>query len=36
MALNLVRKEKSKGSLPKKLRRAAWNDNFLATVLAQL
>ena len=36
MALNLVRKETSKGSLPKKLWRAAWNDNFLATVLAQL
>jgi predicted transposase YbfD/YdcC len=36
MALNLVRKETSKGSLPKKLRRAAWSDSFLATVLAQL
>jgi predicted transposase YbfD/YdcC len=36
MALNLVRKETSKGSLPKKLRRAGWSDHFLATVLAQL
>ena len=36
MALNLVRKETSKGSLPKKLRRAAWSDAFLARVLAQL
>jgi len=36
MALNLVRKERSKGSLAKKLRRAAWNDSFLATVLAQI
>ncbi len=36
MALNLIRKESSKGSLPKKLRRAAWSDDFLARVLAQL
>lgn len=36
MALNLVRKETSKGSLPKKLRRAAWSDDFLAKVLAQI
>jgi predicted transposase YbfD/YdcC len=36
MALNLVRKETSKGSLRKKLRRAAWSDSFLARVLAQL
>jgi predicted transposase YbfD/YdcC len=36
MALNLVRTETSKGSLPKKLRRAAWSDSFLARVLAQL
>ena len=36
IALNLVRKERSKGSLAKKLRRAAWNDGFLATVLAQI
>jgi predicted transposase YbfD/YdcC len=36
MALKLVRKESSKGSLPKKLRRAAWSDAFLARVLAQL
>lgn len=36
MALNLVRKETSKGSLRKKLRRAAWSDSFLAKVLAQL
>lgn len=36
MALNLVRTETSKGSLKKKLRRAAWSDGFLARVLAQL
>ena len=36
MALNLVRKESSKGSLRKKLRRASWSDSFLATVLAQI
>ena len=36
MALDLVRKESSKGSLPKKLRRAAWSDAFLARVLAQI
>jgi predicted transposase YbfD/YdcC len=36
MALNLVRRETSKGSLRKKLRRAAWSDSFLATVLAQV
>jgi predicted transposase YbfD/YdcC len=36
MALNLVRKESSEGSLPKKLRRAAWSDSFLARVLAQI
>jgi predicted transposase YbfD/YdcC len=36
MALNLVRKETSKGSLRKKLRRAAWSDGFLTKVLAQL
>ena len=36
MALNMVRKESSKVSLSKKLRRAAWSDSFLARVLAQL
>ena len=36
MALNLVRRETSTGSLRKKLRRAAWSDSFLAKVLAQL
>jgi predicted transposase YbfD/YdcC len=36
IALNLVRKESSKGSLRKKLRRAAWSDSFLTRVLAQL
>ena len=30
MALNLIGKDKSKGSLPKKLRRAALNETFLA------
>lgn len=36
MALNLIRTETSKGSLKKKLRRAAWSDGFLTRVLAQL
>ena len=36
MALNLVRQETSKGSLRKKLRRAAWSDSVIAKVLAQL
>lgn len=36
MALNLLRKETSKGSLPKKLHRAAWSDAYLTRVLAQL
>jgi predicted transposase YbfD/YdcC len=36
MALNLLRKEPSRRSLPKKLRRAALSDAFLATVLAQV
>jgi hypothetical protein len=36
MALNLVRKETSDGSLRKKLKRAAWNDAFLVKVLAQI
>jgi predicted transposase YbfD/YdcC len=35
MALNLLRKEPSKGSLPKKLRRAALSEPFLLKVLAQ-
>ena len=35
MALNLVRKETSKGSLRKKLHRAAWSDAYLTRVLAQ-
>lgn len=36
MAVNLVRKETSKGSPRKKRRRAAWNDEFLINVLAQV
>ncbi len=36
MALNSLRKETSKGSLPKKLHRAACSDAYLARVLAQL
>lgn len=35
MALNLVRRETSRGSLRKKLKRAAWNDSFLAKLRAQ-
>jgi predicted transposase YbfD/YdcC len=36
MALNLLRKETSKGSLPKKLRRAALSNAFLAKLLARI
>ena len=36
MALNIVRKEKSKGSMRLKFKRAGWNDDFLATLLAQI
>jgi hypothetical protein len=36
MALNLLCKEPSKGSLPKKLRRAALSEAFLLKVLAQV
>ncbi|MEO5349162.1 MAG: ISAs1 family transposase [Magnetococcus sp. YQC-3] len=36
MALNTVRKEASKGSMRVKLKRAGWNDNFLAALLTQL
>ena len=36
MALNLLRKEPSRRSLPKKLRRAALSDAFLAKILAQV
>lgn len=35
MALNIVRKEKSKGSMRLKFKRAGWNDDFLATLLTQ-
>jgi hypothetical protein len=35
MALNLLRKEPSRRSLPKKLRCAALSDAFLAKILAQ-
>jgi hypothetical protein len=35
MALNLLRKEPSKGSLLKKLRRAALSEAFLLKALAQ-
>ena len=36
MALNLLRKESSKGSLRKKFHRAAWSDAFLLKILAQV
>ena len=36
MALNLIRKEPSKGSLRVKIKRAGWKDTFLAKVLAQI
>jgi predicted transposase YbfD/YdcC len=36
MALNIIRKEQSKGSTRLKFKRAAWNDDFLAKLLAQI
>jgi predicted transposase YbfD/YdcC len=36
IALNIVRKEKSKGSMRVKFKRAAWNDDFLAKLLSQI
>ena len=36
MALNLIRKEPSKGSLRVKIKRAGWKDAYLAKVLAQI
>jgi hypothetical protein len=36
MALDLLRKEPSKGSLPKKPRRAGLSETFLPKVLAQV
>ena len=36
IALNIVRKEKSKGSMRVKFKRAAWNDEFLAKLLNQI
>ena len=35
MALNMIRKEKSKDSTRLKFKRAAWNNDFLAKLLAQ-
>jgi predicted transposase YbfD/YdcC len=35
MAMNIVRKESSKGSMRVKLKRAGWNNDFLASLLAQ-
>ena len=35
LALNLARLEGSKGSMKGKLKRAGWNDAFLATLLTQ-
>ena len=34
MALNVMQKDTSKGSLRGKFRRAAWNDSYLARLLA--
>jgi predicted transposase YbfD/YdcC len=36
IALNIIRKEKSQGSTRLKLKRAAWNDDFLAKLIAQI
>jgi len=35
IALNILRKETSKGSMRVKFKRAGWNNDFLATFLAQ-
>ncbi len=35
MTLNLVKKEKTKGSNRVKFKRAGWNDDFLLKLLAQ-
>jgi hypothetical protein len=34
IALNVIQKEGSKGSLRGKLKRAAWDENYLRTLLA--
>ena len=36
MALNIIRKETSKGSMRVKFKRAGWNNDFLTTLLAQI
>jgi hypothetical protein len=36
MALNIVRKDKSKGSARVKFKRTAWQNDFLASLLAQI
>lgn len=36
MAPNIIQKETSKGSLRGKLKRAAWDENYLKTLLALL
>jgi predicted transposase YbfD/YdcC len=36
IALNIIRKEKSKGSIRVKFKRAGWNDEFLANLLTQI
>jgi len=35
LALNLAKLEPSKGSMRGKLKQAGWNNDFLATILAQ-
>ena len=36
IALNIIRKDTSKGSARVKFKRAAWNNDFLAKLLAQI
>jgi len=36
MALNLIRKETSKGSMRGKFKRAGWRNDFLAKIIAQI
>ena len=36
LALNLIRTHPDKGSIKGKIKRAAWNDNFLISIIAQM
>jgi hypothetical protein len=36
IALNIIRNDKSKGSMRVKFKRAGWNDDFLAKLITQI